>query len=41
MKLGSVGMRSQRRTLAIALPLLFAGMLGAAYAADVQINTRG
>src|ERR1700675_2675873 len=39
MKQGSVGMRPHRRWLAIAISLLFAGTMGAAYAADVQINT--
>ena len=38
MKQGSVRM-PQRRRVAIAISLLFAGALGAAYAADVQINT--
>ena len=39
MKQGSVGMLPQRRPLAIMISLLFAGAMGAAYAADVQINT--
>ena len=39
MKRGSVGVPPRRRRVAITISLLFAGALGAAYAADVQINT--